>query len=221
MTSWEPLWDDIYKSRAWGMYPSENLIRFIARHYYSADDRKSINILDLGCGSGANTWYLAREGFNVSGIDGSENAISILGKKLDKEGLQADLHVGDIGSLPFSDGTFDCIVDVNCLMCNDYETSKAIISHAATKVKKGGRIFSMMGKAGSWGDGLGQKIGKRTYKDAAEGPYANMGTVRFTERDDIYDIYGSFEDIEINSMEFSRNNGEHIVSFWLVNGVKK
>ena len=47
----------------------------MARNYYSAADRKNIKVCDMGCGSGANTWYLCNEGFDVYGFDGSESAI--------------------------------------------------------------------------------------------------------------------------------------------------
>ena len=42
------LWEGIFSSREWGKYPSETLIRFIARNFYNVSDRKAINILELG-----------------------------------------------------------------------------------------------------------------------------------------------------------------------------
>lgn len=69
----DPIWEKIHSSQKWGMYPPEHIIRFIARNYYSKD-RSQTKILDFGCGQGANTWYLAREGFDVYAFDGSESA---------------------------------------------------------------------------------------------------------------------------------------------------
>ena len=62
-------WEEIFKTQGWGKYPPEELIRFIARKYSHEPNRKSIKILEIGCGPGANIWYLAREGFTVYGID--------------------------------------------------------------------------------------------------------------------------------------------------------
>lgn len=218
--SWEPLWDDIFASRSWGAYPSENLIRFIAKNYYNVPDRKKIKILDMGAGTGANTIYLAREGFDTYAIDGSAVAIDIIDQKLKRESLQATLASGDIGNLPFQDNSLDCIVEINCVMCNNFENSQKIIQHAVTKLKPGGRFFSMCAKEGSWGDGLGQKIEDGTYKDAPAGPYANMGTVRFLRRNQIQELFGCLQNIEINSSSTTRNNGEHDLSFWLIDGIK-
>ena len=74
--SWDNTWDKIFQDNEWAKYPAEDLIRFIAKNFYNAEIRKKIKILDIGCGTGCNLWFLAREGFQVFGIDGSKNAIA-------------------------------------------------------------------------------------------------------------------------------------------------
>ena len=61
----DPIWEKIHSTQAWGAYPSEHVIRFVTRNYYSAENRRAIKILDFGCGQGAHTWYLSREGFDA------------------------------------------------------------------------------------------------------------------------------------------------------------
>ena len=63
--SWDPTWEDIFRNRQWGRYPPEELVRFTARRYFQALDRKAVSMLEIGCGAGANIWFLAREGFDV------------------------------------------------------------------------------------------------------------------------------------------------------------
>ena len=48
----DPAWEKIHSTREWGQYPSEHIIRFVARNYY-AKDRPSIKICDFGMGGGA------------------------------------------------------------------------------------------------------------------------------------------------------------------------
>ena len=142
--SWEPAWDKIFRIKEWGKYPPLELVRFIARNYYNVLDRKKIKILDLGCGPGAASWYMAREGFSICGIDGSPTAIGLAKKRFKKEHLSGDFKIGDIVKIDYPDNNFDCVVDIACIQHNSPENIKLIISEAYRALKKGGRFFSMM-----------------------------------------------------------------------------
>lgn len=61
--SFDQSWEEIHAKRIWGGYPSEHVIRFVARNFYGVQNRDCVRILDFGCGAGAHTWYLVREGF--------------------------------------------------------------------------------------------------------------------------------------------------------------
>jgi len=122
--SWDNAWEKIFRSRAWGKYPPEELIRFIARNYYKVPDRKQIKILDVGCGAGAAVWYIAREGFSAYGIDGSDTAIKIAKERFAKEGLKGSFKVGDIISLDYTKEYFNCVVDVCAIQHNKTEAVK-------------------------------------------------------------------------------------------------
>jgi len=142
--SWDKYWEKIYSSREWGKYPPEELVRFIARTYYKVADRSKIKILDLGCGTGAAAWYLAREGFTVCGIDGSPTAIEIALKRFAQEKLQGRFEAGDIISLPYADGQFDCVVDIASIQHNSTPHIKEIMAEVHRVLKPKGHIFSMM-----------------------------------------------------------------------------
>src|SRR5947209_316409 len=130
--SWDPMWEEIFRTREWGKYPPEELIRFIARNYYSATDRKQIKILELGCGMGANTWFLAREGFDTYGIDGSQTAIRKAEMRLKEEGLSAHLRIGEIASLAdyYPAAHFDAVIDIACLEHNRLAEVRSMINQA-------------------------------------------------------------------------------------------
>lgn len=218
--SWDPIWDEIFKKREWGKYPSEELIRFIARNYYKINPRIGVKILDLGCGYGAGTWYMAREGFDVSAIDGSKIAIDLLQQRLDNEKLMAKLFLGDITNLPFSDSEFDSVVDLNCLMCNDSKTAKTIISEVWRVLKEDGKFYSCTPQVGSWGDGIGTYLERNTYRDSPDGPFANMGIVRFSDEQEIMELYGKFSSLQIDFNHRSVNNQQHVIKFWSISGEK-
>ena len=68
-------WETVHSTQEWGMYPTEHVIRLVARNYYKTLERSKVKMLDFGCGTGAHTWYLAREGFDAYAFDGSESTI--------------------------------------------------------------------------------------------------------------------------------------------------
>ena len=141
MESWDPIWEKIFSENPWGKYPSESLIQFIARNFYNLN-RSETHILEVGCGPGANIWYLAKEKFNAFGIDGSETAIVQAEERLKSENLSAKFNVGDIVSLPYSDLTFDAVIDVECIYANDLENANKILKEISRVLKKTGLFYS-------------------------------------------------------------------------------
>jgi SAM-dependent methyltransferase len=219
--TWSSIWDDIYRSRSWGKYPKEELIRFVAWNYYGVPDRKAVRFLDLGCGFGSSTWFLAREGFSVDAIDGSAVIIERLAERLRADGLEARLRAGDIVDLPYSSQSFDCVVDIACLMCNDPASTRRILDGVFDRLKPGGKLFSMSATPASWGSQSGPKVADQTYRDLIEGPFANTGTVRFSDEQQIRDLYSRFDDLVIGWSEYSLGDKSRRVSHWLIEGTRR
>ena len=144
MDSWDSKWEEVFKSQEWGKYPPEELIRFIARNYYKTPLRKNIRILDLGCGTGAASWFIAREGFSVYGIDGSKTAIDIVKERFDNENLIGEFKVGDFIKIEYPSNFFDCVVDISSLQHNNIGNLKIILSEIHRVLKPNGKLFSMM-----------------------------------------------------------------------------
>jgi SAM-dependent methyltransferase len=218
--TWNNLWDDIYRSRSWGKYPKEELIRFVAWNYFGVPDRKAIRFLDLGCGFGASTWFLAREGFSVDGIDGSTVIIERLSERLREENLDASVISGDICDLPYPAQYFNCAVDIACLMCNDPDNTRRILGGVLDRLKPGGKIFSMSATPDCWGSSSGTKIAEATYRDLTEGPFANTGAVRFSSEEQIRDLYSGFNNLSIGMSSYSIGDKGRRVSHWIIEGIK-
>ncbi len=171
MKSWDPKWEEIYSSRSWGKYPPEELVRWVAKNFYQIHKRDSVNILDVGCGTGACSWFIAREGFSVYGIDGSSAAIRVARERFDHEGLRGEFTVGDFIDLPWPDEYFDGAIDVVALNHNTLTASRHVLSEVRRVLKPGGYFFSMTFKDGCWGDGTGQPIEPHTFQGISEVPW--------------------------------------------------
>src|SRR5690349_8683681 len=73
------------------MYPNEELLRFFGTYYFGLplEERRRLVVLEVGCGSGANLWMIAREGFQAHGLDLSPEGLALCGQMLEKWGATA------------------------------------------------------------------------------------------------------------------------------------
>jgi SAM-dependent methyltransferase len=70
--------------------------------------------IDLGCGTGTNIITLAKNGWQVTGVDFAPHAVSIARRKIQAAGVIADLHVSDVTRLDGINGPFDFVLDLGC-----------------------------------------------------------------------------------------------------------
>ena len=215
--AWDEVWERVFRDREWGRYPQEDVVRFVARSFYAARDRAQVKILEIGCGPGSGaSWFIAREGFSLTGIDASPTAIDKARARFAAEGLRGEFVLGPVDRLPFPDESFDAVIDVVCLACNAEEGTRAILREVRRVLKTGGRHFSLTPKDGCWGDGAGERIDATTLREVRAGPFSGLGPTRFATRESILDLYSGFRDLALEHMSRSADNGEHEVTHWIV-----
>jgi SAM-dependent methyltransferase len=209
--TWDPVWDKIFRSQEWGKYPPEHLIRFIARNFYSVSDRRAIRLLEIGCGPGANVWFMAREGFSVSGIDGSPTAVQQANARLASEGLMADLRVGDFTELPWADATFDGVVEWVSLVCNPISAIEHALNEVDRVLKPGAPFLSSFFSDKTWGYGLGEMIDRDGFTNITEGPLANKGYCLFLNRDRVSELFRRFTDTNVERVSWTLGGERHLI----------
>ncbi|XJZ26920.1 class I SAM-dependent methyltransferase [Bacillota bacterium Lsc_1132] len=123
--------------------------------------------LDLGCGTGIYSIWLARMGLKVTGIDTSLNMLEIAKEKSAAASLDIDFIQADIHQLPFADETFDLIV--GNIVLEFVDEPQQVMKEVFRVLKKGGRfVCGFIGKDSSWGKKY-QKQGQ----EKAESVFAN------------------------------------------------
>ena len=80
-----------------------------------AGDGKGKRALDIGTGTGQFAFYLARLGYEVTGVDLSDKMVETARAHAAREGLDIDFRTGDAENLDFEDGHFDLVVSRNLL----------------------------------------------------------------------------------------------------------
>ncbi len=125
-------------------YPNEELCRFMGKNLFKVPqkERKTIKVLETGCGSGANLRMVAQEGFDAYGIDLSEEAIGLCRQMLASSGLKAHLQTQDMQDLAFEDHFFDVVIDVFSSYCLTRQQWGAYMRSVHRVLKPGGLFFS-------------------------------------------------------------------------------
>lgn len=214
--AWNNVWEQVFSSQEWGKYPGEDIVRFVARNFYKAPERSQVKLLEIGCGPGANIWFMAREGFNVFGIDGSSTAISQAKKRLQEEvpNWHGQLDVGDMVNLPYQDNHFDALLDIEASSTNSFENTKKIFSEAARVLKPSGLLYVRTFSTGTWGDKTGEMLGNNTFLPK-EGPMAGKGLTRFTDEEEIESLMPN--NLKVKSVDLLQwGRGAETIKEWMI-----
>ncbi|WEF26201.1 tellurite resistance methyltransferase TehB [Klebsiella aerogenes] len=96
------------------------------------------NTLDLGCGNGRNSLYLAANGYNVTAWDKNPMSIDNLETIRQAEGLEnLQAAIKDLNALSF-DGEYDFILSTVVLMFLEAKTIPGLIANMQRCTKPGG-----------------------------------------------------------------------------------
>jgi len=68
------------------------------------------SVLDLGCGTGRISYYLAKQGYRVTGVDVSEALLSVASNKAVECKYDISFILADSLTLPFENETFDILI---------------------------------------------------------------------------------------------------------------
>ena len=202
----DSIWETIHRNGSWGAYPSEHIIRFVARNYYN-EDRSKIKVLDFGCGQGAHTWYLAREGFDTYAFDGSESAVKKAKSYLETNGLTAHFKVSDGLTVDYPDNYFDAIIDNVCIYANKIKNIRVMYSNIYRFLKPNGKLMTVVFGEEMNGYKSGEEIEEGTFENIKEGNLAHRGVTHIFEQDEITALLKSigYVDIKCDWIKYTDN----------------
>lgn len=95
------------------------------------------NVLDIGCGAGGNSIFLAEKEFNVTAIDNDEEAIREIKEKYPK----INAINQDILNFEFKENEYDLILAINVLNFFKKEEVDLIIQNIIKSLKQNGLIY--------------------------------------------------------------------------------
>jgi len=132
-------WDRIFKKEKKAFPTILKDVQAVVKFF---EKRNVKRVLDLGCGTGRHLIYLAKQGFDVYGIDISKHGIEIANKWSKEENLKAHLKIGDIyRKLPYENNFFDAIVSTKTVHHGKIENIRKLIKEMERILKPHGLIF--------------------------------------------------------------------------------
>ncbi len=120
--------------------------------------------MDLGCGAGRHAVFLARAGFQVTGLDVSETALAEVHGRLGKAELtNVSLVKHEMSELPFIDEYFDALVSTNVLHHGTGSEIKRALSEVHRVIKRNGVAFIVALSKKDFRYGNGKRLEPDTY----------------------------------------------------------
>jgi SAM-dependent methyltransferase len=139
--------------------PDSNLIQAV-----TAVPIKPCNVLDIGCGTGDNTIWLAQQGFRVVGVDNSEIAIEKAKEKASKANAKCAFEVANILKSPVEGGPFGFAFDRGFFHTLGSDRERETFAETVNDhLEKDGLWLSLLGNADEQRKGPGPP--QRTARD--------------------------------------------------------
>jgi len=200
---------DIYALGAqfnrWPYSPLVSAVMRLTRNQKPSD----ISVLELGCGTGNNIWFLAEEGFRSAGIDFSSTAIEYARTRFEKLGISCDLKAGDISTLPWPDNSFDIVLDRGALTQNTYEQIRIILAETQRVLRPTGTFMAFTLKGLDHPDlKYGQLVSENTYDHFSQGVFRKVGLTSFFDPSSITQLLSNFGNIRIQKQTIADDQGK-------------
>jgi len=156
--------------------------------------KEGTHLLDLGCGFGRNSNWLASKGAVVDAINIKEEELIEAKKRATQQGVNVNYVKADAGELPFTDSSMDVVLDAGCTHMCDEQTQKKSVVEAVRVLKPGGYIQF-----------FGFSKEHPTYK-------TNPSSAQFRDLEDIKKQYGEYFEIvgEPKTKKWEQNGVVHV-----------
>jgi cyclopropane fatty-acyl-phospholipid synthase-like methyltransferase len=187
----DPIWERVISTQGWGKYPAEEVIRFFIKTKKMMGTENPA-VLDIGCGIGACSWFMAKEGGKVTAFDGAPSALGQVKQLAERFGASGEIKtvLGDIAAPKrYFNQLFDIMLDNYSLCTNSYGRIIDAFSDYFTLLGSGGFLLTNCFGKKTTGYGSGTDLGNDTFTDMTEGALSNRGMNTFFDRVELNRIF--------------------------------
>ena len=206
-------WDSIFASRK----EEDKIDDFVKTSYENyLKNLKSSKLLDLGCGTGRNSFFFADKGFKVYALDKSNLALNILNENI-KEGEEIKLIHSELDEIPFSNAFFDVIVSTLVLHHGKIKQIDKWFGEISRVLKPSGFLVISMLSNNDFRSSTGEEIEPGTRVGISDTFDAEIPH-HFFKKEELTKLLNrfGFKILEINESESSAATGYKKFKHWKV-----
>ncbi len=135
-SNWEDFWDQ--KQNTEEVYSNADRV---VRNLRSVTDLREKKVLEIGAGTGRDSFPLAAEGALIYQLDYAENSLRILKRLSERDNIPVHIIGGDTFLLPFRDGTFDIVFHQGLLEHFQKPAAEKLLRENIRVLKTGGLLL--------------------------------------------------------------------------------
>lgn len=171
------------------------------------EKNKDSEILDLGCGNGANTLYLSERGYNVLSCDFSKEALANIEKYIpNTKTMYLDMR----NTFPIEDNKYSLVIADLCLHYFDNETTIRIMNEIKRILKDGGILLARVATVNDYNFGAGQgRMLEENYYLTDDNDGTGGYAKRFFTLDDVNRYFGIIGKVEAKETSMLRDEEEY------------
>ncbi len=172
------------------IWPDTEVVRFLG-HTVRRGERSGVRVLDLGCGGGRHLACMAREGFDVYGVDYNTVPLEQARQAVAAEGQNPRLVLADVGDPPFADEQFDVVLAWGVLFHTTPDRAVTMLRHIRRMLKPDGRVMANWRSDQDDMRSRGKRVDGGTYLMGEQaGAFGLTGTLyTFSTREDLEHRY--------------------------------
>jgi len=209
------VWEEYYSSLKELPDRLKRPVPFVVESLSLFDNYNVRSVLDLGCGAGRHCVFLAKEGFNVVGIDFSKSSLKIAGEWVRREKLEnVDFVRGTMTHLPFTTNFFDAVISVSVLHHAVKRKIVNVVREIHRVLRREGLLIANLASVEDHRFGKGERVEEGTFKIKEEFKEREFEEIHhFFTREEASQLLADFINVKIETI-----NQHH--KYWKVTAFK-